>query len=394
MAGKGKPMSSEKGTHIGFSPGEQRLLRYTIVALSTITLVGTIVFVIWVLGQILGALHALVFPLAIAGVLALVLFPVVELFERLLHMNRLGAVIGLFVILFALFVTMMVLVLPAAIYQGSQFLQAVPAMAERGYESLSTRFPTALPMLEDAIAEMEVQSMLPDAEEATDRVMGYIGFVVGLGFVPLYLFFALLSGSRMTNHAKSMLFVFTQQRQNEVMYLGKLFVDYVTAFFRGQLTIALIMGVMMATGFTVIGLQAAIYFGLALGLLNIVPYLGFLVGLVTVLPIALFQPDGGAQLVMLVLAVIAVTQLVESVLLTPKIMADRSGLHPALVVISILFWGTVLGGVVGMILAVPLTAFLVTLGEHMKTRLGTTIQTDALDRHFLSETMDDNDRHT
>ncbi|MDI5935626.1 AI-2E family transporter [Halomonas kalidii] len=387
-------MSSEKTTHIEFAPGEKRLLRYTILALSAVTLVSTIGGIIWVLGQIIGALHALVFPLAIAGVMALVLFPVVELFERHLRMNRLGAVVSLFVILFGLFLTVMVLVLPTAIYQGSQFFQSVPEIAQRAHESLSARFPKALPILEDAITEMEIQSMLPDAEEAADRTMSYIGFLVGLGFVPLYLFFALLSGNRMKAYARAMLFLFTQKRQNEVVYLGQLFIDYLTAFFRGQLTIALIMGVMMAVGFTVIGLEAAIYIGLALGLLNIVPYLGFIVGVITVLPIAYLQPAGGTQLVMLVLAVIAVTQLVESVLLTPKIMADRSGLHPALVVISILFWGTALGGVVGMILAVPLTAFLLTLGKHVKSRLPTTIWTDEIDRQILIETTGDGDCHS
>ncbi|WP_416139638.1 AI-2E family transporter [Halomonas sp. HK25] len=385
-------MSSEKRTHIDFAPGEKLLLRYTILTLSAVTLVSTIVFIIWVLGQILSALHALVFPLAIAGVMALVLIPVVELFERHLRMNRLGAVASLFVILFGLFLTVMMLVLPTAIYQGSQFFQSVPAIAQRGHESLSFSFPKALPVIEDAISRMDIQSILPDAEEAADRTMKYLGFLVGLGFVPLYLFFALLSGNSLKEHAKGMLFLFSHKRQNEVLYMGQVFIDYVTAFFRGQLTIALIMGVMMAFGFTIIGLEAAIYIGLALGLLNIVPYLGFIVGIVTVLPIAYFQPDGGSQLIMLVLAVIAVTQLVESVLLTPKIMADRSGLHPALVVISILFWGTVLGGVVGMILAVPLTAFLLTLGKHLRSKLPTTILTEEPDRLILTDTFDDDDR--
>ena len=388
------PKSPEKRTYIDFAPGEKRLLRYTIVALSAVTLMGTIVFIIWILGQIIGALHSLVFPLAFAGVLALVLLPVVELFERFLHMSRLFAVILLFLILFGLFLSMMVLVLPTAIYQGSQFFQSVPEIAERGYRALAIQFPKALPMLEDAITQMELQSVLPSPEGAADRAMGYLGFLVGLSFVPLYLFFALLSGNRMKEYAKGMLFLCTHKRQNEVMYLGQLFIDYVTAFFRGQLTIALVMGVMMAVGFTVVGLQAGIYFGLALGLLNIVPYLGLIVGVVTVVPIAYFQPDGGSQVVMLVLAVIAVTQIVESLLLTPKIMANRSGLHPALVVISILFWGTVLGGVVGMILAVPLTAFLVTLGEHVKSSLGTTIRTPERHSKQLDGTIGNNDHHT
>ena len=236
--------------------------------------------------------------------------------------------------------------------------------------------------------------MLPDAEEAAERTRGYIGFIVGLGFVPLYLFFALLSGHRLKEHTRSALFLFTQERQKELVYLGQIFVDYVTAFFRGQLIIALVMGVMMAIGFTLIGLKAAIFFGLALGILSIVPYLGFLVGIVTVLPVAYLQPDGGGQLVMLVVAVIAITQLVESMLLTPKIMADRSGLHPVVVVVSILFWGTVLGGVVGMILAVPLTAFLLTLGEHIKSRLCTTIPSDELDGQPGSEATGVNERQT
>lgn len=386
-------MSLEKIPQIEFTPGEKRLLRYTLVAISAVILASMIGVIIWALGRIIGALHALIFPLAIAGVMALVLFPIVELFERHLRMNRLSAVASLFVILLGLFLTLMVLVLPTAIYQGSQFFQSVPEIAQRGHESLSARFPKALPVLEDAITKIDIQSMLPDAEEAANRTMTYIGFMLGLGFVPLYLFFALLSGDRLKEQAKGMLFLFTQKKQNEVLYLGQIFIDYVTAFFRGQLTIALIMGVMMAIGFTIIELEAAIFIGIALGLLNIVPYLGFIVGVITVLPIAYFQPDGGTQLVMLVLAVIAVTQLVESVLLTPKIMADRSGLHPALVVISILFWGTALGGVVGMILAVPLTAFLLTLGRHVKSRLPTTIWTDDVAPRSLIETMRGDDRH-
>lgn len=354
---------------IDFAPNQQRLLRVTILTLSGVILVGTLVFVFWVLAKVVAALHLLIFPLAIAGLLALVLFPIVEFFQRRLRMSRLVAVSVLFLILLGLLVALLVLVLPAAIYQGSQFLESVPAMAERGYHSLSFKFPRALPVLEDALAKMDIQAMLPDAEKTLSRAFVYLGFLVGLGFVPLYLFFALLSGHRLKAAARNTLFVLSPASQNQVIYHGQLFVDYLTAFFRGQLTIALIMGVMMAIGFTVLGLEAAIYFGLALGLLNIVPYLGFIVGIMTVLPVAYFQADGGAPLVLLVLAVIAVTQLVESMFLTPKIMADRSGLHPALVVISILFWGTVLGGVVGMILAVPLTAFLLTVGAHMKTRL-------------------------
>ncbi len=385
-------MSSRKSTHLDFSPGEQRLFRYTIVTLCALTLVGVILFMLWALGQVISALHILVFPLAIAGVLALILFPIVTLFEHRFHMNRLGAVISLCLILVSLLILLIVLVLPKAINQGGQFFESVPEILERGHEALSTQFPTAFPVVEQALADIESESMLPAAEEAADRAMAYLSLVVGIGFVPLYLFFALLSGHRLKDAAKSMLFLFSKQRQNEVMYLGQLFINYVTAFFCGQMTIALIMGIIMAVGFTVVGLEGAIFFGLALGLLNIVPYLGMIVGIIAVLPVAAFQPDGSGQLVLLVLAIIAVTQLIESVLLTPKIMADRSGLHPALVVTSILFWGTVLGGVAGMILAVPLTAFLVTLGKHLKNRLSESSCYSTANQQLFSQTHTPDDR--
>jgi predicted PurR-regulated permease PerM len=109
--------------------------------------------------------------------------------------------------------------------------------------------------------------------------------------------------------------------------------------------------------------------GLVLGLLNIVPFLGTLVGLIVVLPMAYLQQDGGLELLILTGLAFAAVQLIEAWLLTPKIMANRSGLHPALVVISLFFWGTALGGIIGMVLAVPLTAFLVAIWSEIKASL-------------------------
>ncbi|MCH8505380.1 MAG: AI-2E family transporter [Ectothiorhodospiraceae bacterium] len=358
---------------LNLTKGEERLLRYTLMVFSAVALACLIVFVVWVLGRVIATFNALLLPLAVAGVIALVLAPVVEFLQRHLRLSRLAAVSSLFATLFLAVIAVLLLVVPTALAQVAQFLNAVPDMAQQGYQSLGNKFPAALRAAEDALGEMELQALLPEAETAAERTFSYIGIAVGLGFVPLYVFFALIAGNRLRDHVEELLFLLDKESQDEVLYLGGLFVNYMTAFFRGQLIIAMLMGVMLATGFTLVGLQAAILFGLALGLLNIVPYLGVIVGLLTVLPVAYIQPDGGIQLVGLVLLVFVVVQFIESFLLTPKIMADQSGLHPALVVISILFWGIALGGVIGMILAVPLTAFLVTLWKHVKTRFQRTL---------------------
>ncbi len=109
--------------------------------------------------------------------------------------------------------------------------------------------------------------------------------------------------------------------------------------------------------------------GLILGLLNVVPFLGTVIGLVIVLPLSYFQPDGGIGVLVVTILVFAVVQLIESWVLTPRIMAHRTGLPPVLVVISVFFWGIAFGGVAGMILAVPLTAFLVATWSQIKAGL-------------------------
>ena len=93
--------------------------------------------------------------------------------------------------------------------------------------------------------------------------------------------------------------------------------------------------------------------GLLLGLLNVIPYLGSIIGLGICLPLAYFQEGGGLFTLGAVIVVFTLVQLIESYLLTPKIMGDRTGLHPMAIIVAIFFWGSALDGILGMILAIP-----------------------------------------
>ena len=120
-------------------------------------------------------------------------------------------------------------------------------------------------------------------------------------------------------------------------------------------------GILYAVGFTAIGLRYGFVIGLVLGLLNVIPYLGSIIGLAIAIPLALAQPDGDLTLIGLTLVVFIVVQQIEGWYLTPKIMGNRTGLHFMAIIVAIFFWGTALGGILGMILAIPLTAFLASL---------------------------------
>ncbi len=351
-----------------FSPAERGLLRVTVLVGAGVVLASLVVFIVWVLAKLVATFYGILLPLSVAGVIALVLSPVVDSMEQRFGFGRLPAVILLFAVFFFAAALTLMVVLPATVAQLAQFFDDAPDTFSRWHNQFVARFPDIAAMITARMEEDHLRDLLPEMEDATDRVMRYLETLVGLAFVPLFLFFALLSGRRMQRPFLEALQVLREDRRKEIVYLGSVFIDYVTGFFRGQLIIAMIMGILLALGFTLAGLQAAIPFGLFLGLLNIVPFLGIIVGLILVLPVAYLQPGGGAELVAWVLLVFALVQLIESWLLTPKIMADRSGLHPALGVISIFFWGTALGGIIGMILAVPLTAFIITLWRHLTHR--------------------------
>lgn len=225
-------------------------------------------------------------------------------------------------------------------------------------------------MAKDSAEDGQLKELLPSMEGAGETVKSYAGALVGLSLVPVLMFLALLSGGRLRDQTTQALTVFSDRIQSNIIYFLDVFLSQLTGFFQGQLVIAIIMGTMFSIGFTLIGLEGGILIGLVLGVLNIVPFLGTLIGLAIVLPLSYFQPSGGFQLLGLAVLVFSIVQVLESWVLTPKIMSNRSGLHPGLVVIAVFFWGIALGGIIGMILAVPLTAFFVAVWHQAKASLG------------------------
>lgn len=359
-----------------FGTVERRLFRATAVLFAVVALAGLIGGVFWILKQILSFFYNIILPLSVAGVLALVLYPVVDYLEKSMGISRVVATSAILLLFLAIIGGAALLLAPVVSRQVSLFIEIAPGILAGWQDYLSGQFPNLTRLVVESAQDGTLHELVPDMEDSGRTFRSYAGVVVGLSFVPLLLFFTLVSGDRLRVHAQEILTVFSVRTQQTVMYCMDVFVRQVTGFFQGQLVIALIMGVMLAAGFTLIGIKGGMLVGLVLGILNIVPFLGTLVGLLIVLPIAYFQPGGSFQLLALSLLVFTVVQLVESWLLTPKIMANRSGLHPALVVISVFFWGIAFDGIIGMILAVPLTAFIVAVWSHAKASLTRSMRSD------------------
>lgn len=184
--------------------------------------------------------------------------------------------------------------------------------------------------------------------------LGFIWDVISWLIVLLYLIFIMLDYERLTLSFRQLV-PFSQRKKvfkilDDVKYA-------MNRYFRGQLIIAGLVGILFAVGFLIIGLPMGVAFGLFIGVLNIVPYLQ-LVSLPICLLLCLVSSVGGGPdfwtLLWESLLVYVVVQLIQDLLLTPKIMGKAMGLNPAIILLSLSIWGCLLG-FLGLIIALPLT---------------------------------------
>ena len=376
-------MSETPATTPFLNDRQRRLLGFALGLFAVVVSLALIAFVVVVLGQLVGFFSSVLWPLAVAGVLASILRPVVNVLEKYFKGRRTLAVTVLYAVFLLLAAGLLIAIIPPLVAQILDFIEYLPTFWTKALSYVKDHYPswvelgnklTANPAIASVIGSIQSEMsklpslVVPSLKAMSEGTLVVFGFATHLAIVPIYLFFFLLIQRDLTESLPGHLTFLTQAVREDVVFLVREFAAIVVSFFRGQLLIGLIMGILLATGFSIIGLKFGLFIGLALGVLNIVPYLGTIVGLVITIPLAFLQPDGGLGLAALVLLVKIVVQNIEGWFLTPKIMGDRTGLHPVVIIVAIFFWGTAFKGLLGMILAIPLTAFFVTAWRFVKWR--------------------------
>lgn len=132
-------------------------------------------------------------------------------------------------------------------------------------------------------------------------------------------------------------------------------------YFRGQALIALINGILFAIGFKIVGLPMGIVLGLFMGVLNLIPYMQML-GYIPAMLLGLLQSAETGQsywlILLWIIIVLLAVQVIEQTILTPKIMGKATGLNPAIILLSLSVWGSLMG-LLGMIIALPMTTLII-----------------------------------
>ncbi|MCP5519556.1 MAG: AI-2E family transporter [Verrucomicrobiales bacterium] len=189
------------------------------------------------------------------------------------------------------------------------------------------------------------------------KVASWFGVLAGLALIPIYTFYFLLEKRGIESKWTDYLPVARSGFRDELVFVLKSINDYLIAFFRGQVLVAICDGVLYAVGFALIGLPYAVLIGVVATFLTIIPFVGAIITCGGALLIAVVQ-YGDWLHPLLALLVYAIVQALEGYVIQPKILGDRVGLHPLTIIVSVMVGTTLLGGILGGILAIPFTAAL------------------------------------
>jgi len=358
------------------SPTQRNIVGAGITVLSAAVLLGAVYGIFLLLRGFVNTFSDVLLPVALAAIMATLLRPLVKFFQEKLKLSQVKSILLLFALVLLALFGLAAYAVPLLFQQTLEFIDAVPRLIG----NVVTFAGEKMPWLNEWIGKQtggesidviirnfvtEHSSMLKEALSKSLQTIGLAGgFLIGMfakiaayAVIPVYLFYLLDSQRDNWKGVESQLSFINDKWREDIIFLIRQFVDILVSFFRGQILIGMIMSVLFAFGFGVIGLKFAILLGILVGLGNIVPYLGTILGVTIVLPLAYFQQDGGWTLVGLCVLVFGIVQAIQDYVLTPKIMGDKTGMGPMLIIFSIFFWGTALGGILGMILAIPLTAF-------------------------------------
>lgn len=400
---------------MSFPPPTERqagLIWFAVSALATGLLIALLGALLWGLGRVVNVLSPVLWPLAVAGVVACLLDPVVGFLERR-GAPRTRAILVVFALAFLIVAGLLGSVVPQAVVETRQLASQLPTYTiklEKKLEAWANNPPAPLrrflqrdlpPAPGTNTTDAAIAPRSPDGphgappsaasasspsrfgshldpgaiESATTwlaqaapkvgswlfgqviKVASWLGVLAGLALVPVYAFYFLLEKRGIESRWSDYLPVTESSFKKELVFVISSINGYFVAFFRGQVLVAICDGILYTIGFISIGLPYAVLLGVMATFLTLIPFLGAIFTCLTALIIALVQFGDGLH-PLLVLVVFGIIQALEGLVISPKIMGDRVGLHPVSIIIAVMVGTTLLGGILGGLLAIPLAAAL------------------------------------
>lgn len=376
------------------TPFQKNVCWLALSGLSLLTVILLTVGALYVLGQVFIALEPVLLPVILAGILAYLLFPCVVWVQKRVK-RRIRAVLLVLLGASVLLGGLGCAIVPPLVRQTGELVakrqQILESGVSTGREMLQTNrlVQQVVDVLYQKTLKDAVQAELPVSDmdkltQVTDyqgkvaaildfnssyltekalvwltagtrAIYGATAFLIGSVMVPVFLFYFLLQSEAIANNWHTLLPLRRSRFRLEVVETLQQINSYIVSFVRGQMLVSLIDGILLGIALKIMGLPYAITIAAAAALLGIIPYIGMISTSIPALLIAWFTWHDVSHVVGVACIFICVSQF-DGWVIQPRVVGNRVGMHDLTVMFSVLFWSLVLGGVVGALLAVPLTA--------------------------------------
>ncbi len=340
---------------------------------------------IFILGKFLNILQPVLVPVAIAAILSYLLSPLVHWIRKKAlrehKLSRTRAILLVYSALTIFFTLIALMVIIPASSQLNELIQDREKIIENAQKKLSS-FSNVIESFNASSDKKTIDSDKTDDgainnllwnklvdwiknPETSQKLVGFLGktangfvgvlgYALGLILVPVYLFFFLRDSAFIERNWDMIIPLKDSTLKDEIVSVIKEINGYIVAYFRGQVLVSVIDGALTGIILMLLGLDYALVIGVSLAIFGVIPFVGFIITAIPALLIAAGQ-DGGPGPLWVLIVFIAVQQF-DGFFIQPKIVGESVGLHPLTVIFSVLCWSLLIGGILGALLAVPLTA--------------------------------------
>lgn len=319
---------------------------------------------------LLNTLSSVLLPFFIAWLLAYLLYPLVRFIQHRLRLrNRILSIVVALLFVFALLAGFIALIVPPIIKETIHIAELttlyfhdvmtqtnMSKYIQNVVDYLSNK-NTLVNLVQQSSFIDAMQTVMLQTWNVVSSTVNVALSVLGVFVVLLYMFFILVDYEKICQGWVNLIPAGKRDFASMVVQDVK---NGMNAYFRGQSLIALIVGILFSIGFLIIDFPLAIGLGLFIGFLNLVPYMQLFGFIPTILLAILKATETGESfwfIMLCALAVFAVVQLIQDMYLTPRIMGHVMGLNPAIILLSLSIWGSLMG-IIGLIIALPLTTLL------------------------------------
>lgn len=332
--------------------------------------VARIVFSIAIIGGLLYLVTVLrnaLLPFLIAWLLAYMMQPFVKFFQYKLKLkSRILAIVAVIISASLVIGLAAALVVPSVAQEADRTLSLmrthnpgtghVPLIPESWIEYLETNVDISqlMELLSRENIQNAIKQLAPKVWSILSNTFSILFSITIIFVILLYFIFILLDYEKIAN---GWIELIPARQRTFVKGLADDVEMSMNRYFRGQSLIALCVGILLAIGFKIVGFPLAVTLGLFIGVLNLIPYLQA-IGIIPMIILSLLKSAETGQNFWIIfglgLLVLGIVQCIQDLYLTPRIMGKAMGLNPAIILLSLSIWGTLLG-FIGLIIALPLT---------------------------------------